>query len=170
VPPAPVAPDAPAPPVATSVVDAAGPIFIVHGHEHSLLYQTQMVLERATGREVVVLHQRADSGMTLIEKFERQAEKAAFAVVLLTADDEGGAKKDGARRPRGRQNVIFELGFFYAKLGRNRVAVLVDQDVEEPSDLRGLLYIPIDPGGGWKERLSKDLVSAGIAFDWSNVP
>jgi hypothetical protein len=159
-----------APLVVHEAVDEGGPIFVVHGHAKGLLYELQVVLANGTGREIVVLHQRANEGKTLIEKFEDEAEKAAFAVVLLTADDEGGAKADGAHRPRGRQNVIFELGFFYAKLGRNRVAVLIDEGVEEPSDLRGLVYIPIDPGGGWKQALARELKTASIPFDFANVP
>src|SRR5439155_364495 len=98
------------------------------------------VLERATSRNVVVLHEQPNAGRTLIEKFEAHARAAAYAVVLLTGDDEAGSIS-GERRPRGRQNVIFELGFFFGKLGRERVTVLVQPGVERPSDVEGLVYI-----------------------------
>jgi predicted nucleotide-binding protein len=65
---------------------------------------------------VIVLHEQINNGRTILEKFEQHAASAAYAVVLLTADDEGGARSVAERQVRGRQNVIFELGFFF---GRN---------------------------------------------------
>ena len=43
-----------------------------------------------------------------------------------------------------RQNVVLELGMFLAKLGRERVAILLKEasDFERPSDIQGLIYIP----------------------------
>jgi len=42
-----------------------------------------------------------------------------YAVVLLTPDDPGGLRSDKSdQRARARQNVLFELGYFVAKLGR----------------------------------------------------
>jgi predicted nucleotide-binding protein len=40
---------------------------------------------------------------------------------------------------RARQNVVFELGFFFGSVGRERVAVLYEPDVEKPSDIDGLV-------------------------------
>ena len=45
---------------------------------------------------------------------------------------------------RARQNVVFELGYFIARLGSDRVAALVSGDIELPSDYIGLVYIPYD--------------------------
>jgi predicted nucleotide-binding protein len=45
------------------------------------------------------------------------------------------------------------------------VTVLRDPDVEEPSDIRGLVYVPLDPEGQWKLDLVKDLVESGIPVD-----
>lgn len=43
-----------------------------------------------------------------------------------------------------RQNVVLELGMFLAKLGREKVAILLKEsiDFEKPSDIQGLIYIP----------------------------
>jgi Predicted nucleotide-binding protein containing TIR-like domain len=147
-----------------------GPIFVVHGHAHSILHEAVRVLERATSREVVVLHEQANAGRTILEKFEHHADSAAYAVVLLTADDKGGARGSSGERPRGRQNVIFELGFFFGKLGRNRVAVLLDNDVEKPSDIDGLVYISLDKTGAWKQVLARELISANISVDYARIP
>jgi hypothetical protein len=151
-------------------VDPDRPIF-VHGHDAEIRHQVVRVLEKSTGRDAIVLHEQPSGGRTILEKFEQHAEVAAYAVVLLTADDEGGplAKPD-ERRPRGRQNVVFELGFFFGELGRDRVAVLLDPNVEKPSDIDGLMYIPIDPNGAWTQALAKELTGAGIKVDYARIP
>jgi predicted nucleotide-binding protein len=154
---------------ALDAVDEGGPIFVVHGRARAILHEAVRVLERGTGREVIVLHEQPNSGRTILEKFEDHAAGAAYAVVLLTADDEGGIAADADRRPRGRQNVIFELGFFFGKLGRERVAVLLDQGVEKPSDIDGLVYISLDSAGAWKQSLARELASAKIEVDYSRI-
>jgi predicted nucleotide-binding protein len=151
-----------------AAVDRA-PIFVVHGHDHALLHLVVRVLERATSREVVVLHEQANAGLTILEKFEAHAAAASYAVVLLTGDDVGGAA-GGTPQPRGRQNVIFELGFFFGKLGRARVAVLLAPGVEQPSDIAGLVYIPTDPAGAWKYELARELESAKIHVVRERIP
>ena len=43
----------------------------------------------------------------------------------MTPDDQGIAKDATDLKPRARQNVVFELGFFIGELGPERVAALV---------------------------------------------
>jgi predicted nucleotide-binding protein len=105
------------------------------------------------------------SRRTLIEKFEQNAARAAHAVVLLTADDQGrpvGAKQ---WRLRARQNVIFELGSFIGKRGRSDVTVLYEEGVEVPSDLSAVNWVALDAEGAWKPMLAKDLKYAHIAVE-----
>ena len=66
---------------------------------------------------------------------------------------------------RARQNVIFELGFFIGRLGRNRVCGLYTTNVEIPSDYSGVLYIPLDEHGAWRMSLAKELKAAGFPVD-----
>jgi len=87
----------------------------------------------------------------------------------LTAD-EGRLRGEPELRPRGRQNVVLELGLFLGVLGCGRVAVLAGPDVERPSDLAGLVYVPLDPGAGWKALLLRELRAAGVDADLSKVP
>lgn len=149
---------------------ADGPIFVVHGHDRAVLHEAVRVLERATAREVIVLHEQANAGRTILEKFENHAALTSFAVVLLTGDDEGGIRRSASMRVRSRQNVIFELGFFFGKLGRRRVAVLLEGDIEKPSDLNGLVYIELDSTGAWKYTLARELEAADISVDRSRIP
>ena len=151
-------------------LDQDGPIFVVHGHAVATLHETVRVLERGTGREVIVLHEQPNAGRTILEKFEHHATGASYAVVLLTGDDQGGIASVSEQRLRGRQNVIFELGFFFGRLGRDRVAVLLDPDVEKPSDIDGLVYIELDAAGAWKYSLARELAHVGIEVDHARIP
>jgi predicted nucleotide-binding protein len=66
-------------------------------------------------------------------------------VVLLTADDRGGPIDQAYEKQsaRARQNMIFELGFFIGKLGRDRVCALYEEGVEVPSDYQGVVFYPV---------------------------
>lgn len=66
-------------------------------------------------------------------------------------------------KPRARQNVIFELGFFMGRFGRKRVATLIEENVEMPSDLNGLGYISFS--SDWKKQLLKELDVAGMPIN-----
>ena len=148
-----------------------GPIFVVHGRDDAHKYELMRLLDRTVEPEAIVLHEQVDRGATILEKFERHAQTASFAVVLLTGDDEGHLRGgDSLLKPRGRQNVILELGVFMGLLGRSRVVVLKDADVEEPSDITGLMYIPLDTAGAWRHRLLKELEAAGIKVDFTRIP
>jgi predicted nucleotide-binding protein len=145
-------------------------IFIVHGHDEALKLAVHGFVRDVTDVNVVILHNEANRGRTVLEKFEAVGSRAGFAIVLLTADDVGGAAADAAElKPRARQNVIWEFGFFAGALGRSHVAVLYAEGVELPSDLHGLAYIPYDFGGGWRLLLAKELKEAGVAVDTSKL-
>jgi len=108
--------------------------------------------------EPVILHEQANGGRTVIEKFESYS-GVAFAVVLLTPDDRGGLVSDSfeAQQLRARQNVILELGYFIGKLGRQHVCALHKGGTDIPSDISGVVYIPMDAAGAWKLQLGKEL-------------
>lgn len=72
-------------------------------------------------------------------------------------------------RPRARQNVILELGYFLGRLGRDRVVVLNEETIEAPSEIRGIAYVALDPAGRWRYDLARELAAAGLAVDLTNV-
>lgn len=106
--------------------------------------------------------------MTIPEKLTAYS-SVGFAVVLLTPDDVGRAKKDTDDKDRARQNVILELGYFVGRLGRSRVCALRKGDVEIPSDYLGVVYTELDAAGGWKQSLAQELEAAGYDIDWNKV-
>jgi predicted nucleotide-binding protein len=140
-------------------------IFVVHGRSEAPKQEVARFLDQVTSLRPLILHEQPSSGRTIIEKFEDHAASAAFAVVLLTGDDEGSLLGSDDRRRRARQNVVFELGFFIGSLGRARVAVLHEADVELPSDMSGVLHTPLDPNGAWRMELAKEMHAAGIEVD-----
>lgn len=139
-------------------------VFVVHGHAEEAKQSVARCLEKL-GLEAIILHEKPSRGQTIIEKFEDYAD-VGFAVVLLTPDDVGAAKGDaGSLKPRARQNVIFELGFFVGSLGRRRVCALHRGDVEIPSDFAGVLWVPMDPQGAWRFELVREMRAAGLDVD-----
>lgn len=141
-------------------------VFLVHGHDTAPREAAARLLEK-TGFQPIILHEQANQGKTIIEKFEANAD-VGFAVVLLTPDDFGAAI--GAEpHPRARQNVILELGYFIGRLGRERVCALKLGDVELPSDIFGVVWTDFDAAGAWKQALAKELSAAGYSVDWNKV-
>ena len=144
-------------------------IFLVHGHDEGTMHEVARFLEKI-GLTPIILHEQADKGRTIIEKFEDHSRSIGFAVVLMTPDDVGGPKGHVFdQKPRARQNVIFELAFFVGKLGRDRVCALRKGEVELPTDYLGVLYKPMDNAGVWKGKLARELLEAGISVDSSKA-
>lgn len=153
------------PPAASQPGAFAQEIFIVHGHDTARREEVARFLTMITSMNPIILHEQANQGRTIVEKFEAQASRAAFAVVLLTGDDEGRLASADTMMRRARQNVVFEMGFFAGALGRSKVGVLYEAGVELPSDLDGLLYTQLDAAGAWKLGLATELAAAGVAVD-----
>ena len=144
-------------------------IFIVHGHDDALKEAVARFLLQLTGSEPVILNEQTSGSATIIEKLERYTATARYAVVLATGDDLGRSRKGhpADELPRARQNVIFELGYFFAALGRSNVALLYEPGVERPSDTDGIVHISIDAGKAWKVALTHELEGADIEVDRS---
>lgn len=142
-------------------------IFIVHGHNEEIKHSVARLLEKLKLRPII-LNEQSNEGLTIIEKFEKYS-NVSFAVILLTFDDYGKAKSTEKQNKRARQNVILELGYFIAKLGRKNVLPLYENDVELPSDISGVLYTKIDESENWKFRLVKELKTAGFNVDANDI-
>jgi predicted nucleotide-binding protein len=156
-------------PDAHSIALNSSEIFVVHGHDSELRNDTARFLQ-LLGLKPIVLHEQPNKGRTLIEKFTDHS-AVGFAVVLLTPDDRGGENKQTYEelKHRARQNVIFELGFFLGKLGRNRVCALYREGVELPSDYAGVVYVQLDAAGAWRLALARELKSAGFHIDMNRA-
>jgi hypothetical protein len=117
----------------------AVPLMIVHGHDHSGLLELENFLRRKFPHvEPVLMIDETTAANTLPEKFERLARGVKGALVLLTPDDLAMAQKDRVTRARARQNVIIEIGWIWARLGRQKLLLLTRGELEMPSDLQGV--------------------------------
>jgi len=123
--------------------------FIVHGRDETALLQLKNYIQNVLKwREPIVLREQPSSGKTVIEKFENYAYKIDCVFVLLTPDDKVISSGSNDERRRSRQNVIFELGFFYGALSRHsgRTIILYKEPLELPSDIAGVVWIDITAG------------------------
>jgi len=143
------------PPLASQQLTLSKKVFVVHGHDEGAKEAVARFISKL-GLQPIILNEQPNSGKTIIEKFEDSAEEVGFAVVLLTPDDMGYPRdKPEELKPRPRQNVVLELGYFLAKLGRSRVCALYKGNVELPSDYDGVIYLKMD--SHWQIDLAKEI-------------
>jgi predicted nucleotide-binding protein len=143
-------------------------VFVVHGHDTAAKESVARFLTDLDLKPII-LNEQPNRTKTIIEKFEHHAASAAFAVVLLTPDDVGSAKGADTPKPRARQNVVLELGYFLGTWKRQRVCALYSGGVELPSDLDGLVYIQLDDDGAWRLKLANELDASGIDIDFNRL-
>lgn len=153
------------PVVAASGVEVGLPrFFIVHGHDSALKWEIKNYLQNVLHLpEPIILHEKASHGRTIIETFEEHAGEATGAVVLLTPDDKWIEEGTDEELRRARQNVVFELGFFFGAFGRRsgRVILLHDGKLDLPSDIAGVVYIDISNGiGAAGEKIRKEILES----------
>ena len=151
-------------PARVSSVGGAPRVFLVHGHDEAARETVARFIEKL-GIQVIILHEQANGGRTIIEKIEYHS-GVGMAVVLLTPDDVG-SKVGGEPEPRVRQNVLLELGYFIGTLGRDKVCALKSGNVEIPTDFAGVVWTSMS--GDWKTALARELKVAGYEIDWNKV-
>lgn len=135
-------------------------VFIVHGHDEGIKQAVARLIEKQH-INAIILHEQPNQGATIIEKFERNSDTGA-AICLFTKDDVGKSKNELADKPRARQNVVFEAGYFMGKLGRSHVIILADSGVELPSDMQGIVYTSSKT---WEFEVLKELKAMGYKID-----
>jgi predicted nucleotide-binding protein len=139
-------------------------VFIVHGHDNAMKSVVARFIEHLK-LVPIILDEEPNKGQTIIEKIESNSD-VGYAIVLLSPCDVGRSKDSEELRPRARQNVIMELGYFIGKLGRSNVCALKKNDIEIPSDALGVLYTSYsDNDEGWKMKVAKDLKCSGYNID-----
>ncbi len=152
----------------TNTVVKKNKVFIVHGHDELAKEKVARFIAQV-GLEPVILHEQASSSRTIIEKIEAYAEQVCFAVVLYTPCDHGSKIGMQELSSRARQNVVFEHGYFIAKLGRENVTAIVKGCVETPNDFSGVVYVSFDESGAWKLDLAKEMKASGCKIDINNI-
>lgn len=152
------------------VTEASEPsrkIFIVHGREHQERDKLVSILDKLDFYPIV-LENETYNGLTIIEKLEKNISSVGFGFILYTPDDLGRFKTE-TEKPRARQNVIFEHGYLFGKLGRNRTCALVKDEVEFPSDLEGLMHEKYSDLEHESIKIVKVLKAAGYKVDSDKI-
>jgi len=146
-------------------------VFIVHGHNEEIKQAVARTIEKLK-LNPIILHEQANKGKTIIEKLTDNSE-VLYTIVILSGDDIAYLKTDSHENAkfRARQNVIFELGYFIGKLGRERVLALhqIIDDFEIPSDYSGVVFVPYDDNGKWKFDLVRELKAIGVDVDANKI-
>ena len=102
-----------------------------------------------------------DVGSTFIDSLIKALPRFDFAVLMLTADDLLTSREVTTLGPR--DNVLFELGLFMGRLGRERTFVIRARgdQIKIPSDLAGLTTAMYD----WPRADSNHQAALGPACD-----
>jgi predicted nucleotide-binding protein len=115
-------------------------VFLSHGRANDWR-EVQTFIERDVGLSTLELAQEPNRGRTVLQKLAEESNRCSYAVVVMTGDDDTGHEQ-----PRARENVIHEIGYFQARYGLNRVALLYEEGTSIPSNIHGLVYIPFPKG------------------------
>ena len=110
-------------------------LYIVHGSSNDWQDLEDCLVNHMKLPKPVVMQVIFGESKTLSEKFEDLASKAHGSIILATPDDIGGkiASSTGEvieKNYRARQNVWLEIGWFWGRLGRDHLMILVR---EKPS-------------------------------------
>jgi predicted nucleotide-binding protein len=168
----------PAPPVEREPPDAPATartrdVYLAHGRDEKWKQAVEHLLEQSGEHEIKIVNRRAKERAQLTEELREDAPGSHYAVVLLTADDVGGARLESDAEPyfstRAHQEVVFEMGFLVAALTPGRVCVLYEDGVELPCDIDGVSHVRLDLAGTWQPKLLLHLRRAGFDYDMNRL-
>ncbi len=136
-------------------------IFLIHGKNEAKRRELGDLLKDKLNQQVVILEDQLDAGMTIIEKFTKYASECCYAFALLTPDD--FVKSGETSIFQARPNVLFEIGWFYGKFGRDRVMLVLQEGTDIPSDLSGIVYVKFNASVGEQFlRFQEELTRIGL--------
>jgi hypothetical protein len=150
-----------------STLEYSRNIFIVHGRDHYERDKLVSILKKLEFYPIV-LEKEPNAGLTIIEKLERNINNVGFGFILYTPDDSGRIE-GGIEKSRARQNVIFEHGYLFGLLGRNRTCALLKGELEFPSDLDGVIYEKYFDLEKESLKVAKILKDVGYKVEASNL-
>lgn len=122
------------------VAKAGERIFIGHGRSHAWRDLKDFLNDRLH-LEHDEFNRESVAGITTVERLETMLDHAAFAFIVMTAEDQ---TVDGQMNPR--MNVVHEAGLFAGKLGFRKAIVLLEDGCQEFSNIIGLGQIRFPSG------------------------
>jgi len=157
--------DEPSPPIVPKQPPlTGGHILLVHGRDEAARESVLKFIGQL-GLRVLTLQEQPDGGRNIVERFG-ELSNTQFAIILFTPDEIAVSReRSKERQVRVSQHVMFEFGYVVAKLGHRRVCALYDEGVEIPSEVSGVVSIPMDFRGGWRLLVAKEFKQAGVDVD-----
>lgn len=119
---------------------ANGKIFIGHGRSHVWKDLKDFVQDRLR-LDWDEFNRESAAGLATTERLQEILDKASFAFLVMTAEDE---HSDGTTHARA--NVIHEAGLFQGRLGFKRAIILLEESCQEFSNIHGLTQIRFPKG------------------------
>jgi predicted nucleotide-binding protein len=115
-------------------------IFI--GHGHSLVWlELKSFLQDDLHLPIDEFNRLSTAGLATSNRLEQMLGDAAFAFLILTAEDES---TDG--KLHARENVVHEAGLFQGRLGFEKAILLLEEKCEKFSNIDGLGHIAFPTG------------------------
>ena len=115
-------------------------VFIGHGRSLLWLELRDFLTERLY-LEYEEFNRESPAGLSHKERLQQMLDSTAFALLVMTAEDE---HPDGTRHAR--DNVIHEVGLFQGRHGFERAIVLLEEGCEEFGNIQGLNQIRFPKG------------------------
>lgn len=110
-------------------------VFIGHGRS-KLWARVKVFIQDEMKVKTISYESESRAGKSIIPILQDMLDKATFAILILTAEDE---TKDG--KMRARQNVIHKAGLFQGRLGFEKAILLLQNGSENFTNVDGLQYI-----------------------------
>lgn len=125
-------------------------VLIIHGRMKDRIELKRILNEDHLGikffSEPIVMKEHAMEAESISDLYEKLATDSDCAIALITPEDVGceAVDKEGNHLKavdamklslRARQNIWIELGWFWGKLGRDRLMLLSRGEIEYPSDV-----------------------------------
>ncbi|MDT0262435.1 TIR domain-containing protein [Jatrophihabitans lederbergiae] len=118
----------------------AGKVFIGHGRSKEWMALSAFV-EKRLRLDTDEYNRIPTAGIHTSDRLQSMLDDAAFALLVLTGEDE---QEDG--RIVARLNVVHEVGLFQGRLGLRRAIVMLEDGCEEFSNIAGLGQIRFPRG------------------------
>ena len=110
-------------------------IFIGHGH-NKIWARLKIYLQDELKLDTINYEKEPRAGDSIVPILNEMLNQATFAVLVLTAED-----KTAEGLERARQNVIHEAGLFQGRLGFKKAILLVQEGLEDFTNIDGLQVI-----------------------------
>lgn len=111
-------------------------IFLAHG-KNDAWREVADYIEQKLAHEAVPYAGSLEPGRADISRLETLTEECAFAIIMLTADEDN---------LRTRAKVLHEIGFCQGTFGRENVLVMKEEGAEEFAEFGGVIYVPFSSG------------------------